>query len=52
MIQWIKNLISLWKMNKDSKWFENNPAAQSRFEDLEDWCEELEERIIELENDR
>ena len=32
-------------MYKASKWFDKNPAAQARFEDLEDWIEELEERI-------
>ena len=36
-------------MYKASKWFDKNPAAQARFEDLEDWIEELEERIIQLE---
>ena len=49
MIQWIKNLINLWQFSKDSHWFEKNPAAQVRFEDNEDWLEELEERIIDLE---
>ena len=49
MLQWIRNLINLWGLHKDSEWFEKNPAAQMRFEDLEDWIEELEERIIELE---
>ena len=49
MIQWIRNLINLWGFHKDSRWFEKNPAAQVRFEDNEDWLEELEERIIELE---
>ena len=38
-----------WAMDKASKRFDKNPAAQARFEDLEDWIEELEERIIELE---
>lgn len=36
-------------MHKASKWFDKNPAAQARFEDLEDWIEELEDRIIVLE---
>ena len=50
MFQWIKNLISLWGLHNDSRWFEKNPAAQMRFEDVEDWCEELEDRVIELES--
>jgi len=49
MIQWIKNLINLYNFSKDSRWFEKNPAAQMRFEDIEDWTEELEDRIIHLE---
>ena len=49
MIQWIKNLINLWQFSRDSDWFEKNAAAQVRFEDNEDWLEELEERIIDLE---
>ena len=46
MVKFIKEW---WAMRKASKWFDKNPAAQARFEDLEDWIEELEERIIELE---
>ena len=49
MIKWIKSLIELRSFHKDSRWFEKNPAAQVRFEDNEDWIEELEDRIIELE---
>ena len=40
MLQWIRNLINLWGLHKDSEWFEKNPAAQMRFEDLEDWIED------------
>jgi len=36
-------------MQKASKWFEKNPAAQARFEDLEDWLEEVEERLEQIE---
>ena len=38
-----------WAMQKASKWFDKNPAAQARFEDLEDWLEEHEERLEKLE---
>ena len=38
-----------WAMRKASKWFDKNPAAQARFEDLEDWLEEHEERLNKLE---
>ena len=38
-------------MQKASKWFDKNPAAQARFEDLEDWLEEVEERLEEIEKE-
>jgi len=49
VIKWIKSLIELRGFYQDSRWFEKNPAAQVRFEENEDWSEELEDRIIELE---
>jgi len=49
VIKWIKSLIELISFHKDSRWFEKNPAAQVRFEENEDWLEELEDRLIELE---
>jgi hypothetical protein len=45
----IKFLREWWAMQKASKWFDKNPAAQARFEDLEDWLEEHEERLNKLE---
>jgi hypothetical protein len=39
----------LFAMWKHSNWFEKNEPAQARFEENEDWLEELEDRIIELE---
>ena len=36
-------------MIKGSQVLEDNPVIQSRFEENEDWLEELEDRIIELE---
>jgi len=48
-----RNLLQmlLWKreMQKQSDWFDNNQPAQARFEENEDWLEELEDRIIKLE---
>jgi len=46
MIQFLREW---WAMQKASKWFDKNPAAQARFEDLEDWLEEHEERLEKLE---
>ena len=37
-------------MMKGSKFFDRNPAVQGRFEENEDWLEELEERVIKLES--
>ena len=45
----IEFLREWWAMRKASKWFDKNPAAQARFEDLEDWLEEHEERLEKLE---
>ena len=45
----IRFLREWWAMRKASKWFDKNPAAQARFEDLEDWLEELEERVEKIE---
>ena len=36
-------------MQKHSDWFDKNEPAQGRFEENEEWLEELEDRIIELE---
>ena len=43
----------MWKrdMEQQSKWFDKNEPAQARFEENEEWLEELEDRIIKLEND-
>jgi len=40
-----------WKsaMQKHSDWFDKNEPAQARFEENEDWLEELEDRIITVE---
>lgn len=41
----------MWKrdMEQQSKWFDKNEPAQARFEENEEWLEELEDRIIKLE---
>lgn len=41
----------MWKneMQKHSDWFDKNEPAQGRFEENEEWLEELEDRIIALE---
>ena len=38
-------------MQKHADWFDNHEPAQARFEENEEWLEELEDRIIKLEND-
>ena len=37
-------------MQKHADWFDNNPPAQARFEENEEWLEELEDRTIILED--
>jgi len=38
------------ELNSSAKWFDKNQPAQDRFWELEDWSEELEERILKLED--
>jgi len=49
MFKLIKNLIIKRRLEKASNWFDKHSPAQERFEDIEDWLEELEDRILELE---
>jgi len=37
-------------MQQHADWFANNPPAQARFEENEEWLEELEDRTIILED--
>lgn len=50
MINLIKNLLIKRRLEKASNWFEKHSPAQERFEDIEDWLEEIEERTETLEN--
>ena len=45
MLQWRR------VMQQHSDWFEKHEPAQARFEENEEWLEELEERVVDLEND-
>ena len=40
-----------WKrdMQKHANWFDKHEPAQARFEENEEWLEELEDRVIKLE---
>ena len=38
-------------MQKHADWFDDNEPAQSRFEENEEWLEELEDRVVALEED-
>ena len=43
------NLLKEYRMlMKGSRFFDKNPVVQGRFEELEEWCIELEEEIREL----
>ena len=37
-------------MNKDSKFFDKNPVVQGRFEEIEDWLEHIEDRLVAMES--
>ena len=37
---------------KGAKYFEKHPHLQERLEIIEDWCEELEDRIVDLEDNQ
>jgi hypothetical protein len=50
MFDFIRMLFWRKELDSSSKWFDKNQPAQDRFWELEDWNEELEERIIKLEN--
>lgn len=41
----------MWKneMQKHSDWFDKHTPAQNRFEENEEWLEELEDRVVLLE---
>ena len=36
-------------MNKGSKVFDKNPVVQGRFEEIEDWLEHIEDRVLSIE---
>ena len=37
---------------KGARFFEKHPHLQERLEIIEDWCEELEDRIVDLEENQ
>ena len=45
----IQALIDYIKMNRDSRFLERHPTIQGRFEALEDWVEDMEEALFDLE---
>lgn len=49
MFKWVRMFFWKREMEHQAKWFDNNEPAQARFEENEDWLEELEDRIIKLE---
>ena len=49
MIKLLNLLFWRKDLNSSAKWFDKNQPAQDRFWEIEDWSEELEERIIQLE---
>ena len=47
-LNWVTLIKEYRIMMKASRFFDKNPVVQGRFEDLEEWCIELEEEIREL----
>lgn len=47
--KWWYTLLAYRDGIKGARYFEKHPHLQERLEIIEDWCEELEERIVELE---
>ena len=41
----IQALIEYFKMSRDSRWLERHPTIQARFEQIEDWLEDMEEAL-------
>ena len=45
----IQALIEYFKMSRDSRWLERHPTIQARFEQIEDWLEDMEEALYDIE---
>jgi len=59
MLKSIKQLSKWWysylayrDATKGARFFEKHPHLQERLEIIEDWCEELEDRIVDLEENQ
>ena len=48
LFNWFNLLKEYRMLMKGSRFFDKNPVVQGRFEELEEWCIELEEEIREL----
>ena len=49
MFNFIRQYLAYRDGMKCAKYFEKHPHLQERLEIIEEWCEELEERIVNLE---
>ena len=49
MFNFVRQYLAYRDAMKGAKYFEKHPHLQERLEIIEDWCEELEERIVNLE---
>jgi|TARA_R100000030_G_C3245912_1_gene121804 hypothetical protein len=45
MIEFLRSLFLKNKLERQAKFFEKNPALQERLEVIEDWLEDLDDRI-------
>ena len=48
LIQYLKDWHYYRVMNKGAKFFDKNPVVQGRFEENEDWLEDLEQELDKL----
>jgi DNA-binding ferritin-like protein len=49
MFNFVRQYLAYRDGMKGAKYFEKHPHLQERLEIIEEWCEELEERIVNLE---
>ena len=49
MFNFVRQYLAYRDGMKGAKYFEKHPHLQERLEIIEEWCEELEERIVTLE---
>lgn len=52
LYNWWNSYLAYRDAMKGANYFEKHPHLQERLEIIEDWCEELEDRIVDLEENQ